>query len=153
MPSLTKLDYQELGRRVARKEAQAPTLREGSWQAKAFHEGWLAETARMRGKRGPRKPQDAPKPAGAGDVPTRAGEALERPRFAINSQELARATQHWPSGAREHVLRLAADFNVEKRLARRNRLRRAVTRMVLRHSGSKLASALTLSVAPVEAGA
>lgn len=142
--ALTKDDYRELGRKCAANgKVEAPSLRDGSWQHKAFNEGYEA------GK-------SAAAPAGRAEIQT-APAPVEKPLYhdartgiihshgpwwradisrmqEIDVVEVCRMARALvtPIVACEHMKLLAAAHNEEHDLRRRLRLQGAVGRVLRR---------------------
>lgn len=140
----TKEDYAALGKRHRQTGVEKhPYPRSGtSWQAKAYWEGYDkakprfnvegAQTRRFTSNvmpvgSIPKPPQTRQDAAGAAIGPAEGGRAI----FSL--ELLRERSRGWPGAAQEHLLELAADFNMEKNLDRAARLDLAVQRLFRRH--------------------
>jgi hypothetical protein len=117
---MTRETYTKQGRKCA--EGGGPpvtTLRPGTWQYKAFMDGYNFVALRSLAYREPGKSYAHLMPG----VPPQAG--LNR-RFLMY-------VDRWPPSAREHVRNLILDMRKERRPDRLKRLALAVERMAARH--------------------
>lgn len=110
--SMSKDDYREMGRKVARRLSKNPKLVAGSWQHKAFKEGYdevhraLVESfAQETGRILKPAPSYTPKPGVLVVRPRGLGKSY-LPRILAARTLMETANDHgmaaWPSGAREH---------------------------------------------------
>lgn len=121
----TKEQYWQEGRTDARSGLKPRDMATGTWQARAYNRGYTNVTLQ--------DPSDAP------TVPSVGIRGINKsitPTLAV----MFNATLGWPIAARSHALALTTDLMLERKLARRLRLLRALTRMAKRHGKPQQAS-------------
>lgn len=135
MPAMTKEQYRKAGAKAAATGARPAALKSGTWQHRAYMEGYNAPVETRRtvvipsgrrvGKASLQSPQVQEVLVGDATL-SAALEARRQARFA-----------HWPQAASEHLRCLAMDIAKERDPHRVERLMRAAGRMTKRYGAPR----------------
>jgi hypothetical protein len=111
MTKMTREAYEAQGVAAARSGSPMTTLREGTWQRRAWMDGYNSIMLRY-----------ATRPTGKSII-----------GMAAEVTTALRFHDRWPPSAREHALKLLEDMKTERNAKRMQRLVRAIQRMSVRH--------------------